>query len=71
MMFLAQTDVPGLQVRMPSGNWLNIRGSFAVKPGEMKRWTNGRFKSTPHRVVPPIGDHRYAIPFSWVRTSIK
>jgi isopenicillin N synthase-like dioxygenase len=47
-------------VRMPSGNWLNIRGSFAVKPGEMKRWTNGRFKSTPHRVVPPIGDHRYA-----------
>ena len=29
------------------------------------RWasTNGRFKSTPHRALPPIGRHRYAIPF--------
>lgn len=64
MTFLAQTDVPGQQVRMSSGNWLDIPGSFAVKPGDMmKRWTNGRFKSTPHRVVPPIGDHRYVIPF--------
>jgi isopenicillin N synthase-like dioxygenase len=29
----------------------------------MKRWTNGRFKSTPHRALPPVGRHRYAIPF--------
>ncbi len=67
MTFLAQTDVPGLQVRMPSGEWLDvpyIPGSFAVNSGDMmQRWTNGRFKSTPHRASPPVGRHRYAIPF--------
>ena len=67
MTFLAQTEVPGLQVRMPSGSWLdvpNVPGSFAVNSGDMlARWTNGRFKSTPHRAVPPVGRHRYAIPY--------
>lgn len=67
MTFLAQTEVRGLQVRMPSGDWLDvpyIPGLFAVNSGDiMKRWTNGRFKSTPHRAVPPVGRHRYAIPF--------
>jgi isopenicillin N synthase-like dioxygenase len=65
--FLAQTDIPGLQVRLPSGDWLDvpyIPGSFAVNSGDMMyRWTNGRFKSTPHRALPPVGQHRYAIPF--------
>jgi isopenicillin N synthase-like dioxygenase len=65
--FLAQTDVPGLQVRLPSGDWLDVPylpGSFAVNAGDMMyRWTNGRFKSTPHRALPPVGRHRYAIPF--------
>jgi isopenicillin N synthase-like dioxygenase len=65
--FLAQSDIPGLQVRMPSGDWLDvpyIPGSYAVNSGDMLyRWTNGRFKSTPHRAVPPVGQHRYAIPF--------
>jgi isopenicillin N synthase-like dioxygenase len=65
--FLAQTEVPGLQVRLPSGEWLDvpyIPGSFAVNSGDMMyRWTNGRFKSTPHRALPPVGQHRYAIPF--------
>ena len=65
--FLAQTDVPGLQVRMPSGQWVDVPyvpGSYAVKTGDMMlRWTNGRFKSTPHRALPPVGRHRYAIPF--------
>jgi isopenicillin N synthase-like dioxygenase len=65
--FLAQTDVPGLQVRMPSGDWLDVpyvSGSYAVNAGDMMyRWTNGRFKSTPHRALPPVGRPRYAIPF--------
>jgi isopenicillin N synthase-like dioxygenase len=65
--FLAQSDVPGLQVRMPSGAWLDVPyvpGSFAVNSGDMMaRWTNGRFKSTPHRAVPPVNAHRYAIPY--------
>jgi len=67
MTFLAQSDVPGLQVRMPSGEWLDVPyvpGSFAVNSGDMMaRWTNGRFKSTPHRALPPLGRHRYAIPY--------
>ena len=38
MTFLAQTEVPGLQVRMPSGNWSDvpyIPGSFAVNSGDI------------------------------------
>jgi isopenicillin N synthase-like dioxygenase len=65
--FLAQTEVPGLQLRPPAGDWLDVPylpDSFAVNSGDMMtRWTNGRFKSTPHRALPPVGRHRYAIPF--------
>jgi isopenicillin N synthase-like dioxygenase len=65
--FLAQTEVPGLQLRLPSGDWLDVPyvpDSFAVNSGDMMtRWTNGRFKSTPHRALPPVGRPRYAIPF--------
>src|SRR5213078_3521318 len=65
--FLAQTEVPGLQLRLPSGAWLDVPyvpDSYAVNAGDMiYRWTNGRFKSTPHRALPPVGRHRYAIPF--------
>jgi isopenicillin N synthase-like dioxygenase len=65
--FLAQSAVPGLQVRMPDGTWVDVPylpGSFAVNSGDMmQRWTNNRFKSTPHRVLPPVGTPRYAIPY--------
>jgi isopenicillin N synthase-like dioxygenase len=65
--FLAQTEVPGLQLRLPSGDWLDVPylpDSYAVNSGDMlTRWTNGRFKSTPHRALPPVGRDRYAIPF--------
>ena len=67
MTFLAQSDVPGLQVRMPDGTWVDVPyvpGSFAVNSGDMMlRWTNHRFKSTPHRALPPVGRPRYAIPY--------
>ena len=67
MTFLAQTEVPGLQVRMPDGVWVDVPyvpGSFAVNSGDMmQRWTNHRFKSTPHRALPPVGRPRYAIPY--------
>jgi isopenicillin N synthase-like dioxygenase len=67
MTFLPQSDVPGLQVRTPDGEWIDVPyrpGSFAVNSGDtLKRWTNGRFLSTPHRALPPVGAHRYAIPF--------
>ncbi len=65
--FLPQSEVPGLQVRMPDGAWVDVPylpGSFAVNSGDMmQRWTNHRFKSTPHRALPPVGRPRYAIPY--------
>ena len=65
--FLAQTEIPGLQLRLPSGEWQEVPyvpGSFAVNSGDMlHRWSNGRLLSTPHRALPPIGRDRYAIPF--------
>ncbi|MBL6954005.1 MAG: isopenicillin N synthase family oxygenase [Alphaproteobacteria bacterium] len=67
MTFLAQSGVPGLQVKGVSGEWWDVPyvpGSFVVNTGDMlHRWTNGRFKSTPHRVVPPDDQARYAIPY--------
>lgn len=67
MTFLPQSDVPGLQVRTPDGAWVDVPyrpGSYAVNAGDtLKRWTNGRFLSTPHRALPPVSAHRYAIPF--------
>ena len=72
MTFLAQTEIPGLQLRTPpegphGGEWIDVPyvpNSFAVNSGDtMHRWTNGRFLSTPHRAVPPRGRDRYAIPF--------
>ena len=67
MTFLPQSEVPGLEVLMPSGEWApvpEIPHSFAVNSGDtLHRWTNGRFRSTAHRARPPVGTHRYAIPF--------
>ena len=67
MTFLPQSGVPGLQIRMPSGAWQDVPyvpGSFVVNAGDMlHRWTNGRFKSTPHRAMPPRDGPRYAIPY--------
>ena len=67
MTFLAQSDVPGLQVRTPDGEWVDVPyvpGSFAVNSGDMmQRWTNHRFKSAPHRALPPVDRPRYAIPY--------
>jgi isopenicillin N synthase-like dioxygenase len=64
---LARTEVPGLAVRLPSGEWLQpplIPGTFLVNLGNMmKRWSNDRFLSTPHGVVNDSGRDRYSIAF--------
>ena len=66
MTFLAQANVPGLAVRMPSGHWRiveNIPGTFLVNTGNvMVRWTNGRFLSTKHHVINTSGVERFSIP---------
>ena len=64
---LARTDVPGLAVRLPSGEWLApplIPGTFLVNLGNiMRRWSNDRFLSTPHAVLNESGVDRYSIAF--------
>jgi isopenicillin N synthase-like dioxygenase len=64
---LAREDVPGLAVRLPSGQWLAppvIPGTFLVNLGNMmKRWSNDRFLSTPHGVLNDSGKDRYSIAF--------
>jgi len=66
--FLPQTKVPGLEIMMPDGRWIAqpaVPGAYLVNAGQtLKRWSNNRFRSTPHRVVSPTGtEDRYSIPF--------
>lgn len=65
--FLAQSKLPGLEVRTRDGLWLRppaIPGTFVVNTGEMLgRYSNDRFAPTPHRVLNTNRDARYAIPF--------
>ena len=59
MTALARTDVPGLAVRLPSGEWFAppvIPGTFLINLGNiMRRWSNDRFLSTPHGVLNEFG----------------
>ncbi|MGC0313467.1 isopenicillin N synthase family dioxygenase [Kitasatospora acidiphila] len=66
---LLLTDrVPGLQVEMPDGGFLDVPpkpGAFVVNLGELLEVaTDGYLKATNHRVVsPPGARERYSVPF--------
>jgi isopenicillin N synthase-like dioxygenase len=66
MTFLAQKDVSGLAVRMPSGHWRAVDivpGALLVNTGNlMVRWTNDEYLSTKHRVINTNTVDRYSIP---------
>ncbi|MGD9894415.1 MAG: 2OG-Fe(II) oxygenase family protein, partial [Dehalococcoidia bacterium] len=66
MTFLAQSDVPGLAVRMPSGHWRivePVRGTLLVNTGNtIVQWTNEEYLSTKHRVINTNAVDRYSIP---------
>jgi isopenicillin N synthase-like dioxygenase len=67
MTILAQNKIPGLSLRLPSGEWLDApapEGALLVNGGMLlRRWTDNRFLATPHRVINRSGRERYAIPF--------
>ena len=67
MTLLAPNDLPGLSIRLPDGTWFDapsVPDAYVVNGGNiLRRWTNDRFLSTPHRVINTAGQARYAIPF--------
>ena len=67
MTLLAPSAVPGLAIRLPDGTWFDAPSdpdAFVVNGGDLlRRWTNDRFLSTPHRAINASGRARYAIPF--------
>ena len=52
--------MPGLEIVAPDGDWTPVvpeEGLFLVNLGDLlAEWTNDRWRSTLHRVVPPAGD---------------
>ena len=67
MTLLAPSALPGLSIRLPDGTWFDAPSdpdAFIVNGGDiLRRWTNDRFLSTPHRAINASGRARYAIPF--------
>lgn len=59
--------VGGLEAQMPDGRWTEVPprpGCFVVNIGNMMQsWSGGRFRSTMHRVHPPMGKDRYSIAY--------
>ena len=57
---LLADSVPGLQIRADDGSWHDVippAGSFVVNVGDLlSEWSNDRWRSTLHRVVPPPPD---------------
>lgn len=64
---LMQDDVGGLEVGHRDHGWVAappIRGAYVINIGDMMmHWTNGRFVSTPHRVVNRADRSRHSMPF--------
>jgi isopenicillin N synthase-like dioxygenase len=64
---LAQSRQPGLEVLSPEADWIEapaLDDHFLINTGDLlRRWTNDRIRSAPHRVVNRSGEIRYSIPY--------
>lgn len=63
---LFQKDIGGLEVQDGEGTWHPVtpeNDAIVINTGDlMERWTNGKYRSTPHRVQSKLGDvDRYSI----------
>ena len=67
MTILARMEVPGLAIKLPSGEWFNpplIDGTLLVNIGNMmRRMSNNKFLSTPHGVIVEGDQDRYSIAY--------
>lgn len=64
---LAQDGTEGLEVMQPGGDWIGVTpqpGSLVLNTGDlMTRWSGGKLRSTPHRVINRTSTDRYSIAF--------
>ena len=66
---LCQDSVGGLQVQDVNGEWINappIKETLVVNVADLlSRWTDGAYKSTPHRVINSSGFNRLSLVFAY------
>jgi isopenicillin N synthase-like dioxygenase len=66
---LCQDSVGGLQIETINGEWVHappIEGTLIINVGDLlSRWTEGVYKSTPHRVVNSSGGERLSLVFAF------
>ena len=73
MTFLPQAAVDGLEILDLDDQWFRPPRKddcILVNTGQfLERWTNKKFRASPHRVIPPKDHHRYSIAL-FVNTSL-
>jgi isopenicillin N synthase-like dioxygenase len=69
LVILAQGEIGGLELKTIDGRWIAappVPGAFTVNIGNMMMWwSNGRYRSTLHRVRNTAQVERFSIPFFW------
>jgi isopenicillin N synthase-like dioxygenase len=70
---LPQAAIDGLEILDLDGQWFRpprMDDCILVNTGQfLERWSNEKFRASPHRVIPPISKHRYSIAL-FVNTSL-